>query len=109
MSTRKSGLSPYEFTAAAHDEVRSSEHNFRVVWAISCLPTERRGVWNVHIQVIDVARGASTLPVARYEAQWPNATPQTFEAFLYSTCYKVARMVEAWGLQWAAEQARARA
>lgn len=108
MSKGRTTASPYDFTAAAWDEISENERSWNVKWAVSCLPTKRRGVWNLQVQVIDLARGADPVPVVRYAAEWPNATPQTFEAFLYGTCYRVARMVEGWGTQWAAEAAEAR-
>jgi len=108
MSVRRGGSGPYEFNAAAWDEVHESERSWRVKWAIAYLPTQRRGVWKMSVQVIDLARGTDPVPVVRYEAEWPNSRAQAFEAFSYATCYAVARMVENWGHQWAAEQARAR-
>lgn len=109
MSRGKTTYSPYEFSRAAWEEVCESERSWRVKWAIAFLPTSQRGVWKMSIQVIDLARGTDPVPVVRHEAEWPNSRAQAFEAFCYSTAHCVARMVEEWGAQWAAEQARARA
>jgi len=108
MSLKKGDRGAFEFTAAAWDEVELSQHSFKVVWAVACLPTKRRGVWKVSIQVVDRRPGADPVPIVRYEAEWPNVRAQSYEAFLYGTCHCAARMVEEWALQWGAEEARAR-
>jgi hypothetical protein len=108
MSTRKGGWGPYEFTRAASDEVHLSQQSFRVVWAIALLPGKRPGVWFWTAQVVDAAGESDPSIVVRYQAEWPNSKAQTFEAFLYSCCFAVARCVESWAVSEGAERERAR-
>jgi hypothetical protein len=108
MSSRKGNWGPYEFTRAASDEVLLSQQSYRVVWAISLLPSKRAGVWYYTAQVVDPGAEPDMAVVVRYQAEWPNSKAQTFEAFLYSCCFAVARCVEAWAVQEGAEKARAR-
>ena len=107
MSSRKGNWGPYEFTRAAYDELHTSERSYRVRWALAFGTTSQRGVWAINIKVLDAREGAQPVPVVRYQVEWPNARAESFEACLYGSCHRVARMVEQWALQWGAEAARA--
>lgn len=108
MSSRKGSWGPYEFTRAASEEVLLSQASYNVTWAIACLPTKRAGVWALTVQVLDTKGRAVPPTVVRYQAEWPNSTTQSFEAFLYGLCHRTARMVEEWAVGERAEQERAR-
>lgn len=108
MSRSKSGAGPFEFTRAAWEEIRLSEHAYNVSWETELTPSKQLGVWVVRTRVYDTAPGALPVPVVRYQAEWPSARVQSFEAFLYGVCHCCARMVEEWSVGALAERERAR-
>lgn len=107
MSSRKGSWGPYEFTRAAYDEAEQSERAYGVLWSVILRRTQQRGVWGISIAVYDSRGDAQPVPVVRYQQDWPNSRAESFEACLYGSCHRVARMVEQWALQWGAEAARA--
>ena len=98
MSKNKGGWGPYEFTRSAFDEAMESERSLRVHWFFSLEMSAQRGIWVLHIDVYGDAGKKEHIRAAVYQWEWPNAQSMTFESFLYTSCYRVARMVEAWAL-----------
>ena len=85
-----------EFTRAFWDQVRDVEAEYGVVISAAIVPDRRKGVITVCLQASIVQEGNQRHQVATIQGDYPNATAQALEAFLYSQSFKLARMIDGW-------------
>lgn len=95
MSNRQKGdQGEYEFTRAAYDELREAGHSLGTEFVTHLQPTGNRGVWELTVVGWKPEADGADRRLASYTMTWPNSTPQSFGAFLYSCCHRCVRMVE---------------
>ncbi len=59
---------------------------------VSMQRTERRGIFRLSVVVFMPSDVNKVLPVARYQAEWPNARQQTFAGFMMYLMTQVERL-----------------
>jgi len=107
MSNKSKGdQGEYEFTKAAHDELRDAEERYQVRFDLGLHPSFQRGVWT--LVIIAQAKGERDVMTYsnKYEATWPNAVAISYGAFMYQCCHRMVRMVEAWWQQRETDEAQ---
>ena len=90
----------YEFTRAAYDELRDAEKLYGVKFVLSLEPAGQRGVWALAVVAVPDTRPDGLAYVAKWEGSWPNSMAVSYGAFLYQSCHRCCRMVEAWHKDW---------
>lgn len=97
MSSRSKGdAGEYEFTRAAHDELRDAEKRHAVKFVLSIEPAGQRGVWALSVVAVSDDESDGLAYIARWQGSWPNSVAVSYGAFLYQACHRCVRMVEAW-------------
>jgi hypothetical protein len=96
MSRAKGDQGEYEFTKAAHDELRDAEKTFEVQFVLSLEPTGQRGVWALSVVAVSNEGDDGLAYIAKWTGSWPNSMVLSYGAFLYQACHRCVRMVEAW-------------
>lgn len=86
----------YEFTKAAYDELADAEKRYEVRFVLSLEPAGQRGVWALSVVAVANDERDGLAYIARWQGSWPNAVSVSYGAFLYQSCHRCVRMVEAW-------------
>lgn len=84
----------YEFTRGAWEEQSHAEREFGVECVIHLEQTKQRGVYELTISAWKPTPDGLDTRLSSYVNTWPGSSPQSFGAFLYSSMYKLMRMVE---------------
>lgn len=96
----------YEFTRAATDTLNDVEKACEVVISTDLQISKQRGVLALVMHAVAKGGGDGLTYVATYQADWPNAYAVSFAAFYFQCAHRLARMVEAWYQEKAAEKWR---
>lgn len=105
MPRKGKGDNDYEFTRAAYDEMRDSELTYSVKYQTVLQSSFQKGVWEMVTTATAQHGPFEGRVVAKQLDRVPNVEGVRFEALLYQHFHKVARMVEAWWLDWQRNEA----
>lgn len=96
MSAKSKGdQGEYEFTRGAYDELREAEITFKVKFATYLDLAPARGVWSLLVVAWEPTEEAYERKLVSYQATWPNSAVISFGAFLYGSCHRAVRLLEA--------------